>query len=95
MSDFLTPHDYQMALHAQSACNLSGVVFEFAKAMQKICNESFEAGHATDWRNTHPIARLYAEQIAHLASGGGMIQGGAIDYGEAHAECEAPEKART
>jgi len=75
-----TAHDYTMALASQSACNLSGIVFEFAKAMERICAEARQNGHGTDWRNNHPIARLYAEQIAHLTSG--------RDWDEAHKICE-------
>jgi len=81
----LTKHDYTMALASQSACNLSGIVFEFAKAMERICAEARQKGHGTDWRNNHPIARLYAEQIAHLTSG--------RDWSEAYKTCEEGSKA--
>lgn len=62
----LTPDDYGRALDAQSACNLSGIVFSFAQVMQRICNEANAGGHGTEWKNAHPICRLYAEQIVHL-----------------------------
>ena len=62
----LTKKDYQDALYVQDACNLSGIVFSFAKVMQKICDDN---PGSTDARNTHPIARLYAEQIMHLSCG--------------------------
>ncbi len=65
----LTAHDYQMAVYAQSACNLSGIDFEFARVMDKICTDAQRHGHGTEWKNTHPICRLYAEQIIHLAGG--------------------------
>jgi len=71
--EFLTPHDYEMALHSQSACNLSGIVFGFAEVMQKICNEANRDGHGTEWKNKHPICRLYAEQIAHLSGAGASM----------------------
>ena len=77
----LTEHDYKMAVWSQEACNLSGVVFEFARVMQKICDEAREGQHGTDWKNTHPICRLYAEQIMHLASG--------IDYAQAYELCNS------
>jgi len=65
----LTPHDYQSALDAQSACNLSGLVFSFASVIKRIWAEARAGGHGTDWVNRHPISRLYAEQIMHLAAG--------------------------
>lgn len=63
----LTIKDYQDALDVQSACNLCGVVQSFAKVMLKIR----ASANGTDEANKHPIARLYAEQIAYL-SGAGM-----------------------
>lgn len=87
----LTPRDYSDAIFAQSACNLSGIVFSFAQVMQRICNEANAGGHGTDWKNHHPIARLYAEQIAHL-SGAGMTSDEGCTYSKAYAECEARSK---
>lgn len=78
--EYLTERDYQDAVFSQTACNLSGIVFAFARVMQKICNEAERDGHGTDWRNSHPIARLYAEQIAHLSGG--------REWKDAHDECE-------
>lgn len=72
--------DYKMALLAQSAVNMSGILFEFAETMYRLCYESRMYGHGTDWRNEHPICRLYAEQIMHLAKN--------TDYMKAYAECE-------
>lgn len=60
---------WQAALDVQSACNLSGVVFSFAEAMHAICDEQNELREGTAWKNEHPIARLFAEQIAHLTRG--------------------------
>ena len=76
--------DYQAALHSQSACNLSGVVFSFAQIMQRICDEANEKGEGTDWKNLHPICRLFAEQIMHLT--------GKTDYFEASKICEQKSK---
>jgi len=81
--EMLTPNDYQFALDAQSACNLSGIVFSFAIVMKKICNEAKANGYDTNWRNTHPIARLYSEQIAFLSNSGSVMS-----YMQAHDECE-------
>ena len=76
----LEKSDYQKAVWAQTACNLSGIVFEFSELMKKICNESNKYGHGTDWKNQHPICRLFAEQIQHLTS--------KTDYFDAYSECE-------
>jgi len=70
--------DYQCALDVQTACNLSGVVYAFADIMKRICEDSHEYG--TEWRNTHAISRLFAEQIMHLTS--------KRDYFEAYKLCE-------
>src|SRR5258708_33039861 len=66
VKETLTRRDYQDALDVQDACNLSGVVFAFARVMQKICNESNAPNRGRDWKNTHPIAVLYASKIASL-----------------------------
>lgn len=62
----LTRKHYEDSLTVQDACNLSGVVFSFAEAMQAICEESNVLGKGTDWKNNHPIAVLYASKIASL-----------------------------
>lgn len=72
---------YEEALLAQSACNLSGVVYSYAKAMDAVCEEARALGKGTDWRNNHPICRLYAEQIMHLTS--------SKSWDEAYAEAKA------
>jgi len=64
----VTPHDYQMAMDSQCAPNLSGIVFSFAKIMERICEDTREEGGYA--KNTHPICRLFAEQISHLSGGG-------------------------
>lgn len=61
----LTLDDWKSAFEVQDACNLSGVVFTFARIMQKICNDPENVG--TDWKNNHPIAVLYASKISSLA----------------------------
>jgi hypothetical protein len=77
----LSPHDHYCAAMSQDACNLSGIVFEFSRIMQKICDEAAMFGHGTEWKNSHPISRMYAEQILHLTM--------ARDYSEASNYCEA------
>ena len=52
----------QDALNVQDACNLSGVVHGFSRAMSDLCTLVPNTGE----RNTHPIAILWADKIAHL-----------------------------
>lgn len=58
------------ALDVQSACNLSGVVFSFAKDMRTLCDLQHSGANViepgTVNRNRHPICILYATQISHL-----------------------------
>ena len=82
----LNPGDHAEALFVQSACNLSGVVFAFAKVMKKICWEAQQRGYGTEWRNRHPISILYCEQIHHLACGAHECL--ESDYSKAYAACE-------
>ncbi len=53
---------YRDALTVQSACNLSGVVYSFERAIKAMCALGFD----TVERNEHPISVLFATQIAHL-----------------------------
>lgn len=65
----LTKH-YQTALDVQNACNLSGIVHSLSRMMDEIWTEARENGKGTDYVNTHPICRLFAEQIIFLTGGG-------------------------
>lgn len=82
----LSARDYQSALDVQTACNLSGVVFSFARVMQRIC-DSEPSG--TDARNTHAICQLYAEQIKYLAYSGFGPEGYSMAYEECVAKSES------
>lgn len=75
---------YQAAMDVQSAVNLSGVVFSFAEIMKVICEEQQRLGVGTEFKNHHPICRLFAEQIMHLA---GEATNGPT-YTEAHREVQ-------
>lgn len=56
------------ALAAQNACNLSGVVHSFSRAMSRLWRIADESGgKGTDWINTHRVAKLYADKILSLA----------------------------
>lgn len=55
------------ALDCQSACNLSGVVHSFSRAMTELREISRREGwENTDQLNTHPIAVMYASKIGSL-----------------------------
>jgi hypothetical protein len=58
------------ALLVQGACNLSGVVFAYARVMDFLCELSNRPGSeikGTDDRNGHPLARLFADKCASLS----------------------------
>lgn len=80
----LQPVDYESAIHSQTACNLSGLIYSFANVIKRICTEARIKNHGTDWKNNHSICRLYAEQIYHLTN--------SKDYNEAFTECELKSK---
>jgi hypothetical protein len=81
---------YKNALEVQDASNLSGVVFQFARDMVQILSEVRAAGGGTDEVNQHPVARMYAEQIAFLTGAGSCSD--VVNYQRAYAVCE--EKAK-
>ena len=74
------------ALEVQSASNLSAVVLQFARDMRRINEEVRAVGGGTEQVNTHPVCRLYAEQIAWLSGAGGCVDSGT--YREAYDACE-------
>lgn len=57
---------YADAITVQDACNLSGVVLAWARAMETICNEANEKGYGTEWKNNHPANVLFASKVASL-----------------------------
>jgi len=63
----LTSKDYQEAIVAQTACNLSGVVRAFSRMLDKIWQDAREQGRGTGYVNEHPICKLFADKIADLA----------------------------
>ena len=54
----------QEAIDVQNACNLSGVVHGFSRAITELRELSPDKG--TTWINEHPICALWADKIAHL-----------------------------
>ncbi len=73
----LTKDDYQNALWSQDACNLSGIVRSFHLMLERVWEEARAKGEGTDYVNSHPVSRLFAEQIMHLSKG--------CDYSDAYA----------
>jgi len=69
---------YEMALLSQGACNLSGLAYSLAEAMELIWLEAREQGQGTDYVNSHPIVRLYMEQMSFLCR---------ADYFASHKTC--------
>jgi len=89
-----TDNPYQNALDVQDACNLSGVVLQFAIDMQTIWDN--EPGLSTEDRNTHPVVMMYVDKLASLTHRDLV---GATGYHYAKRMCEqqarvwvAPEK---
>jgi hypothetical protein len=56
----------QQAIDVQDACNLSGVVHSFSRAMEVLWAEARANNHGTDWINTHPIVTLFIDKLSHL-----------------------------
>jgi hypothetical protein len=56
----------QQALDVQDACNLSGVVHAFSRAMSVLWEEAHRTGQGTDWVNKHPIVTLFIDKLASL-----------------------------
>lgn len=83
--------DYKRAIDVHNACNLSGVVFSFAQVMQGICDEAYELGKGTEWKNNHPIAVLYIDKMSSLCGVQG-ISAKSWRVSQAYAACK--EKAK-
>lgn len=55
------------AWDVQNACNLSGIVYSFARAMDKLCEIAREQNKGTEWKNKHLVCKLYASKIQSLS----------------------------
>jgi len=76
-----------MALAAQSACNLSGVVHSMSQAVTLLWEKALADGEGTTWVNNHPIMVLFAVQVAHLTRVT-AIASEACEYSRCYRECE-------
>ena len=59
---------FHEAMEVQNACNLSGVLFSFARHMQTLC----DLGLDPDARNAHPVCILFSSKIASLTGSESM-----------------------
>ena len=55
------------AIQVQDACNLSGVVHSFSRAISDLWEIARAKEHGTEWVNTHPVSILYSDKIRHLS----------------------------
>ena len=55
------------ALDAQNACNLSGVVHSWHRALEDLWANARAMGKGTDWVNKHPINRAYVSKLLSLS----------------------------
>lgn len=78
MEDNRTLRDLALeALQVQNACNLSGVVHSYSRAMARLWKLlENEGGTSTEKVNTHPIAVMWASKVESLTS---------LDYEREHA----------
>ena len=69
------------AIVVQDACNLSGVVHSFSRAITRL-RELFPS-EGTDFFNRHPISVMYASKIESLTGSGSMER-----FSKAYDECK-------
>jgi hypothetical protein len=93
---------YQNALNSQNACNLSGIVKTLAQDLDIIWNEARAQNAGTDYVNTHPVVRLYVEQLVSLNKSGVLLDSASAGhdaenpfntYSNAYSKCR--ERAET
>ena len=54
-------------LSVQDACNLSGIVGAFGRAMSDLWDHAREQGEGTDFVNRHPITRAWVSKLVSLS----------------------------
>lgn len=77
----LTIADFQSAIDAQSACNVSGLTHSLCDVIRRIWEVAHARHRGTDWVNQHPIVQLFSYQIVYLSTRHELFQwsGGWID----------------
>lgn len=83
----LTIVDYQNAIDACSACNVSGLIRSLNDMIERIWNCDKQHGIGTYFVNHHPIIQLYAYQIAYLSHGREPIEWSG--FSDAYKYCKA------
>ncbi|GAF98687.1 unnamed protein product [marine sediment metagenome] len=82
----LRPEDYQDAITVQDASNLSGVIVAFGKVIDRMRHDRVDV-------RTHPITRLFGEQVAWLSGGGSSaLMRCTNTYNTARLDCEIAAK---
>ncbi len=57
---------YQHALQVQDACNLSGVLYDWARHMKVLRKVMWNTKKDQEWLNSHPVNILFADKVASL-----------------------------
>ena len=84
----LAKREYELAVLSQGACNLSGLAHDLSRVVSLIWEEARDCGEGTDYVNTHPIVKLYTEQMHYLASCTPKNAYVPRNWSEAYAECK-------
>lgn len=82
----------QQSLDVQDACNLSGVVHAFSRAMTLLWKEADTRGEGTEWINQHPIVTLFIDKLASLNRTQGDLSAVLAAYDRVHAIVEGKEQ---
>ncbi|MHA2265432.1 MAG: hypothetical protein ACXAEN_23840 [Candidatus Thorarchaeota archaeon] len=57
---------YQDAIQVQDACNLSGVLYSWARHMKTLRDIMWNENKDQEWLNTHPVNVLFASKVSSL-----------------------------
>lgn len=66
--DCVPPEAAGWAVLAQDACNASGLVQEWARAMNLLWEAANKEGQGTGWVNSHPVNVLFSLKLACLCT---------------------------
>jgi hypothetical protein len=56
----------KLSMACQDACNLTGVLYSWARVGPVLWAEANRLGKGTDWVNSHPVNILFASKLASL-----------------------------
>ncbi len=57
------------AMEAQNACNLSGIIHAWSRAVSALWAIARSLEKGTEWVDTHPVSQLYAWKCLDLTGG--------------------------